>query len=148
MAAYDRALEKWPVPYQTKYVPTAYGDTHVIISGPETGDPLVLLHGYATSSTVWRPNIAALANRYRVYALDLMPNLGKSRVKRIFSDRAEFAEWLTEVLDELQIEQADMMGQSMGGFLTTSYALEKPDRLKKIVLLAPGRLRTIWGRFF
>ena len=66
MAAYDRTLEAWPVPYETRYVPTAYGDTHVIISGPEDGEPLILIPGSMTDATLWNPSIAAFARTYRV----------------------------------------------------------------------------------
>jgi len=138
MAAYDRALEKWPVPYETKYVPTAYGDTHMIISGPEDGEPLILIHGMGSNATDWSPNIAALARTYRVYALDIIGYVGKGKAVKVFSDRAELAEWLTNILDALKIEKTYMAGYSLGGFLTISYALEKPERLKKIVLLAPA----------
>jgi len=138
MAAYDRALEKWPVPYETKYVPTAYGDTHMVISGPEDGEPLILIHGMGCNATDWSLNIAALAQSYRVYALDIIGYVGKSKPVKVFSDRTEFAEWVTNILDALKIEKAYMAGYSLGGFLTISYALEKPERLKKIVLLAPA----------
>ena len=70
--------------------------------------------------------------------MDILGDLGKSKVVKVFSDRAEFAEWLTNILDALRIEKAYMAGLSLGGFLTISYALEKPERLKKIVLLAPA----------
>lgn len=138
MAAYNRALGKWPVPYETKYVPTTYGDTHLIVSGPEAGDPLILMPGSCISATAWYPNIAALARTYRVYALDIIGDLGKSKVKKTFSNRSEVADWLTNILDVLDIEKAYMVGLSLGGFFTISYALEEPERLKKIILLAPA----------
>ncbi len=45
MAAYDRALEQWTVPCESKYVSTAYGETHMIVSGPEDGEPIIVIHG-------------------------------------------------------------------------------------------------------
>ncbi len=66
-AGYDRTLEAWPVPYKTKYVPTAYGDTHVIISGPEDGEPLVLMPGSLTDATLWSVSIAAFSRTYGIY---------------------------------------------------------------------------------
>jgi pimeloyl-ACP methyl ester carboxylesterase len=50
----------------------------------------------------------------------------------------KLADWLTSILDALKKEKAYMAGLSLGGFLTISYALEKPERIKKIVLLAPA----------
>lgn len=138
MAAYDSALEKWPVPYEAKYVPTAYGDTYMIVSGPVDGDPLILVHGMGSNAAHWSLNVAALAQSYRVYALDIMGSVGRTKPLKAFSDRTEYADWLTDVLDALKIEKANMVGYSYGGFLTTLYALEKPERLKKVVLLAPA----------
>jgi len=148
MAAYDRALEKWPVPYETKYVPTAYGDTHMIISGPVDGEPIIVVHGGDSDATIMSPIIPALAQSYRVYALDIIGYAGPGKAVKAIEDRAGFAEWLTDVLDALNIEKAHMVGWSMGGFLTVNYALEKPERLKKIVLLAPAATFVPFSREF
>jgi pimeloyl-ACP methyl ester carboxylesterase len=138
MAAYDRALEKLPVPYETKFVPTSYGDTHMIVSGPEDGEPIIVLHGGDSDATTMSPVIAGLAQSCRVYALDAIGFSGKSKPVKSVENRATLAEWLTEVLDALNIEKAHMAGWSMGGFLTVNYAIEKPERLKKIILIAPA----------
>lgn len=138
MAAYDSALKKWPVPYEEKYVPTAYGDTYMIVSGPVDGKPLVLVHGYGSNATHWSLNIAALARSYRVYALDIIGSVGRSKPLKACSDGTEYADWLTEVLEALKIKKANMVGYSLGGFLTTLYALKTPECLGKVVLLAPA----------
>jgi len=138
MAAYDSDLEKWPVPYETKYVSTSYGDTYMIVSGPVDGEPLILIHGWGSNASHWKTNITALAQSYRVYALDIIGSVGRSKPVKTFSDRAAIAEWLTETLDALEIEKANMLGYSYGGFITTCYAIEKPERLSKIILLAPA----------
>ena len=148
LAAYDRTLDTWPVPYESRFIETSYADTHVIISGPEDGEPLVLMHGKGGSSTMWVSNIVGLSCDYRVYCIDILGDVGKTRTKRFFTDRAEFAEWLTEVLDGLDIDKAFMMGLSMGSFMTACYALERPDRLKKIVLLAPAATFSPFSRGF
>ena len=44
IAAYDAMLKKWPVPYKELYIPTRFGNTHVIANGPKDALPLVLLH--------------------------------------------------------------------------------------------------------
>ena len=105
MAAYDRALEAWPMSYETRYVPTAYGDTHMIISGPEDGEPLILIHGGDSDATIWSPIIADLARSYRVYALDIIGYAGKGKAVKGINNRVDFAEWLTDVLDALRIEK-------------------------------------------
>lgn len=51
-AAYRAALAHWPEPYQELEVPTRFGETHVIASGPASAAPIVLLHGYGASATM------------------------------------------------------------------------------------------------
>jgi pimeloyl-ACP methyl ester carboxylesterase len=137
-AAYDRTLESWPVPYESKYVSTSFGKTHVLVSGPEEGEAIVLMHGKGDSATSWIANVAALSNKHRVYALDILGDVGKSTVEKFISNRGEFVDWLTQVLDGLVIQKTAMVGLSMGSYLTINYALEKPERLEKIILLSPA----------
>ena len=72
LAAYDAAMKLWPVPYEEFDVPTRFGMTHVIASGPKDAAPLVLLHGYMATSVMWGPNIADFSKDFRVYAIDVM----------------------------------------------------------------------------
>ncbi len=80
MAAYDAVLALWPVPYESFDVPTRFGKTHVIASGPKEAQPLVLLHATSASATMWFSNIADLSRNYRTYALDTIGEPGKSVV--------------------------------------------------------------------
>ena len=56
-AAYDAAMRLWSVPYDEMEIPSRYGITHVVVSGPKDAPPLVLLHGYMGTLTMWSPNI-------------------------------------------------------------------------------------------
>ena len=147
-AAYDHSLETWPVAYESRYVSTTFGDTHILVSGPTNGKPIVLLHGKNGSATMWRDNMAAISCERRVYALDILGDLGKSNVIKKYSNRREFADWLTQVLDGLDLQKTDMVGISMGSYLIVNYALEKPERLNKIVLLAPAATFSSFTRNF
>ena len=137
-AAYDKVLALWDVPYECLRVATQFGTTHVIASGPTAAPPLVLLHGIAISSTMWYPNIADLSGDFGTFAVDVMGDAGKSVPSHRPKNRAEHAQWLVDVFNELHIEQADVAGLSYGGFLTLNFALQAPDRVKRIVLLAPA----------
>jgi len=138
IAAYEAMFALWKVPHDSIDVKTSYGSTHINVSGPSDGYPLVLLHGAGLSSTVWFANIANLSANHRVYSVDIIGDAGKSVADRLIEQRTDYARWLREVFDELNIERAYLLGHSYGGWLTLNMALANPDRLKAIVLLAPA----------
>lgn len=61
IAKYDAVVADWPVDCEERDLPTDFGVTHVIVSGPESAPPVVLLHGAAATATMWRPVIKALS---------------------------------------------------------------------------------------
>jgi pimeloyl-ACP methyl ester carboxylesterase len=138
MVAYEAMFSLWAVPYEAVDLKTGYGSTHINVSGPGDGYPLVLLHGAGLSSTVWFANIADLSANHRVYAVDIIGDAGKSVAGRLLAQRADYAQWLKEVFDGLNIERACLLGHSYGGWLTLNMALVHPERLKAIVLLSPA----------
>jgi pimeloyl-ACP methyl ester carboxylesterase len=138
MRAYENALAHWPVPYEELDLSTRFGTTHVIVSGPAGEKPLILLHGQDSSSTSWIYNINDLSQAFRVYAVDTIGDMGKSKPTYLPNSREDYAGWLLEVFERLTIEKADLMGLSYGGFLATNFALSYPERVNRVVLLAPG----------
>jgi hypothetical protein len=80
MAIYDEALRRWPVPFETFFVPTRYGNTHVIACGDPASPPLLMLHLAAVGGFVWSSIIAPLSDKRRVYALDTIGDVGKSEL--------------------------------------------------------------------
>lgn len=142
LLAYDKALLLWGVPYEEKDIKTSYGNAHVIISGPENGDPLVLLHGMNATSTMWYPNIKALSEKHRVYAIDFLLEPGKSRCDVEVSETSALMRWYDEIFKELKLEEFDLLGASRGGWLATNIALHSKARVKKLVLLSPAQTFT------
>jgi len=139
LAAYGRVLaDLWPVSHESILVETRFGTTHAIVSGPMDGPPLVLLHAAGLSATQWYPNIADLAGRSRVYALDSIFDSGRGRQTREMQRREDCARWLGDVLDELGVDRAPFVGLSQGGWLAASAARFIPDRVTRIALLAPA----------
>ena len=119
-------------------IPTPFGMTHVVVSGPKDAPPLVLLHGYWATSTMWAPNIADISKDYRVYAVEVMGQPSKSMPAEPIRDAADYAAWLTATLDALRLDSVCLVGMSFGGWLALNYAVAAPARLRKLVLLSPG----------
>lgn len=138
LAAYDATLKLWPAPYEAMDVPTRFGRTHINAAGPKEAPPLLLLPGMLLSSTQWYLNIGELSRHYRTYAVDILGDVGKSVPTALPQTRAESAEWIAEVLNGLKIEQIDVVGLSLGGWLAMNLALCDPDRVRKLVTLAPA----------
>jgi len=138
IAAYEAVLRHWPVPYEEQNLPTQFGTTHIIVSGPNEAKPLILLHGQDSCAISWIYNIAALSQAFRTYAVDTIGDMGKSKPTCLPNSRKDYAKWLLELFDGLKIAKADLMGLSYGGFLATIFALAYPQRVNRIVLLAPG----------
>jgi len=138
LEAYDAVLCDWPVPFDELDVATRLGSTHVIASGPHAAPPVILLHSLAASATLWLPNVAALSEHFRIYAVDVIGQTGKSVPARRIRDRHDMADWLGDVLDALGIRSASIVGSSYGGFLAMNQALLTPDRVERIVLISPA----------
>jgi pimeloyl-ACP methyl ester carboxylesterase len=140
LAAYEHEMKLWSVPYEEVDVRSRFGTTHVVICGPKTAPPLVLLHGYMATLTMWSPNIAAFSKDHRVYAIDVMGQPGKSRPDEPIGSLADFVSWLSATLDALELDHVFLVGMSFGGWLALNYTVAAPQRVRKLVLLSPGGL--------
>lgn len=138
LAAYDATLAAWPVPYQSILISTRAGRTHAIASGHEDAPPLVLLPMTFISATMWLYNVAGLSRRFRVYALDTIGDVGKSRPESPPGSRTAIAGWLSDVFDGLGLKSAYLAGASYGGCMAMGFALDVPERVRKVALLGPA----------
>jgi pimeloyl-ACP methyl ester carboxylesterase len=147
LAAYDAAMTLWPIPCEEFEIPTRFGMTHVVASGPKDAPPLVLLHGYMATSVMWAPNIADLSKDHRVYAVDVMGQPSKSIPEDPIRDVQDYVTWLTATLDGLGLHRVSLLGMSFGGWLALTYAVAAPERVQTLVLLSPGGLLSMVRQF-
>lgn len=138
MAAYDAVLREWPVPFEELDLPTRFGTTHVIASGARDAPAVLLLPSLAGSATLWRPNVDVLSQRYRVYAVDMIGQVGKSVSTRRLRTRRDLADWLGDVLDALELQSASFIGCSYGACAAFNQALLTPERVDRVVLIGPA----------
>jgi pimeloyl-ACP methyl ester carboxylesterase len=138
MASYRAVLARWPVPYSELTVPTTFGDTHVIASGPEGAPPVILLHAFFASALAWQFTAGALSSEFRVYAVDLIGEPGPSRAKIVIKTIEEQMQYLRDLTDALGAPKADFVGNSFGAFFSLTYALRMPERVRKLVLVGPA----------
>src|SRR5690606_36323058 len=97
------------------------------------GHPVVLLHAIATDSGLWSAQVPVWASAFRVICVDL-PGHGDSPDLDAELDLLGYADCVREVLDELRIEIASLVGLSFGGMVAQAFALKYPDRVRSLVL--------------
>jgi pimeloyl-ACP methyl ester carboxylesterase len=135
---YLELLGQWPVPYEELRVPTREGETFVVACGPVDGPPVLLLQGSGANAAMWRRDIAVWAEDFRVYAVDVIGEPGLSAPSRPPLASGAYAGWLDDVLDRLGLSRASLVGVSLGGWLALDYAIRRPDRVERLVLLSPS----------
>ena len=106
--------------------------THYIEKGE--GEPVVLLHGFGSDSFTWHNNIDALAQIFKVYAVDLW-GCGYSTRELLDYSYPLYAHQLQLFMDALGISRASLIGQSMGGGTIIKFTTENRDRVKSIILV-------------
>ena len=111
--------------------------THYLEQGE--GEPVILLHGYFYDSFMWRRNLDALSERFKVYALDFWGS-GYSTRQPMEYGYELFSAQLLMFMDALGIPKASLIGQSMGGGVAMLFALQHRDRVDRLVLAAPAGL--------
>ena len=136
MDHYDAAFQATGIPYETRYVETAQGPTHAVICGNESGKPVVLWHGQNANAATWAHWIPSLAPVYRVYAVDVIGGMGKSAPSRPSKKGMAYGEWAVEALEALDLERANMIGASQGGWLIGKLASVAPDRIGCAILVS------------
>jgi pimeloyl-ACP methyl ester carboxylesterase len=102
-------------------------------------EALLLIHGMAGSSETWRAVIPQLSKNYRVIAPDLLGH-GQSAKPRSDYSLGAFAVMLRDLLDELGISRATVIGQSLGGGVAMQFAYQHRDYCQRLVLISSGGL--------
>jgi len=122
--------------------------THYIEKGD--GEPVILLHGFNYDSYIWAANIDVLAEKFKVYALDLW-GFGYSTRKPLDYGYQLYADQVLMFMDSLGIECASLVGQSMGGGTAILFCVQHRLRVNKLLLVDPGGLPhtlPLIGKFF
>ena len=104
-----------------------------------SGEVLLLLHGMAGSSQTWRSVIKPLSRRFRVIAPDL-PGHGESTKPRSDYSLGAFAVLLRDLLDELGVTRATIIGHSLGGGVAMQFLYQHPDYAQRLILIGSGGL--------
>lgn len=138
VAAFQRATE-WKMGLKNEEVQLGKYQIHYLTGG--AGKPLVLVHGLGGRAEDWLALAPALMESgYRVYALDLL-GYGHSAKPDVDYSIAMEGDILRQFLDEQKLQQPDIAGWSMGGWIVLKFAADHPERVHRLVLLDSAGLK-------
>ncbi|MBB3665277.1 pimeloyl-ACP methyl ester carboxylesterase [Prauserella sediminis] len=142
---YEQAMELMPEPVEQADVQTEFGTVRAYLfkaQAPPPGDhdrtPLVLLPGFGGPAVTWYASIADLAAERPVIAIDTLGMAGMSDQIQPITSTDDQIRWLRDVLAELAVDRAHLVGFSFGGLTAATYASQHPDQVASLTLLDPA----------
>jgi pimeloyl-ACP methyl ester carboxylesterase len=135
---YSELLERWPVPCEQRRVATREGETFLVACGPASAPALLLLQGSGANAAMWMRDVTSLAEHHRVFAVDVIGEPGFSAPSRPPLGSDAYALWLDDVIQAVGLTRASFLGVSLGGSIVLDYAMRRPDRVEKVVVVNPS----------
>ena len=129
----SQPLDEWSSKHAPgKFIELDGLSTHYIEKG--SGEPVILLHGFFFDHNMWNASIDVLAEKYKVYAMDLW-GFGHSTRQPLDYGYPLYTKQLHKFMDALDIQKASLIGQSMGGGTIMNFTVSNRGRVDKIVLV-------------
>lgn len=110
------------------------------------GEPVILVHGLSASSLWWRRNVPILALHYQLYLVDL-PGFGSMSYPRSRFTLKNAAAWLLKWMEGIGLQKAHFIGHSMGGYICLWIAAHHPERVSRLILVAPAVIASVYSVF-
>ncbi len=130
---YDEAVKQFA---KGKIVTVDNEKVHYIEKG--NGRPVILIHGFLYNTSMWEKNVDELSKKFKVYAIDLWGWGFSQRLKKEAYSFDLYSRQIIGFMDALKIPRASLVGQSMGGGISVFTAAHHPDRIDRIILVAPA----------
>lgn len=128
-------------PYSVQHQDLADGNQLAYIETGEGEETVLMIHGLGSYSPAWQKLMSLLSEEMRCVAIDL-PGYGKSDPATLPVTMKGHAGVVAEFIDSLGLEKVTLMGHSMGAQIAMTLALEFPDAVDRLVLLAPAGFET------
>jgi pimeloyl-ACP methyl ester carboxylesterase len=125
------------------------GEVHYRLVGQENHPLVVLVHGFSVPSYVWDPTVSALEESgYQVLIYDLFGRGFSERIEGEY-DIDLFSSQLNDLLNALGLNQSvAVIGLSMGGPVTAQFTSMYPEKVSRVILLAPEVMQPTTGDIF
>jgi len=113
--------------------------THIFEAGSPTAPPLLYLHGTSLGN-LWLDYHSALSQHFHLYAPDI-PGFGLTGRPDWMRDMSDYILYFRDLLDALALDQVNLVGHSLGGWMAAEVAVWYPERVKKLVLSNSAGIR-------
>src|SRR4029077_11877621 len=129
----------WRLGLESHYVMLNGYQIHYLVAGE--GKPIVLVHGLAGRAEDWLSIVPELTRKgYKVFAPDLL-GFGRSARPDVDYSIALQEDIVHEFLDSQKLQQPDVAGWSMGGWIVLKFAAENPGRVHRLVVMDSAGLK-------
>ena len=130
------------MPFESFSIETDDGATLAGVRRDGEGAPLVLIHGFGASHRDWQGLIDALPSKLAIIAYD-QRGFGDSKAPqgRAYSHGQD----LLALLDALDLRKVDLRGMSLGGATALNFALDHPNRVRRLILVSPLMVGWSWS---
>ncbi|HPR31885.1 MAG TPA: alpha/beta hydrolase [Prolixibacteraceae bacterium] len=136
LAFYEDLLLQGKETFFYHSIETSLGSTFIMETGRKESPAILLLHGSGTNSAMWLADIPVLSDHFRVLAIDIIGECGKSSENRPAYKRELYAGWIREITENLGLHKVSIVGCSLGGWIALSFGIMFPEKTEKLILLA------------
>jgi len=136
-----QTFDELTYPFPTQKVQLNDGLEVAYFDEGQGGTTIIFIHGLGSYAPAWKKNIEGLRDTYRCIAIDL-PGYGKSSKGKYEASMTYYATIVKDFMNALDLESAVLAGHSMGGQIAITAALAYPDKVDRLLLMAPAGFET------
>jgi pimeloyl-ACP methyl ester carboxylesterase len=130
-------MDEMEYPFQVRKITLDSGPEIAFVDEGESENVIIFIHGLGSYLPAWKKNIEELKSDFRCIAIDL-PGYGKSSKQPHSGKMTYYASVVKEFAEKLGLKQVTLAGHSMGGQISMIAALNYPELVKSIILVAPA----------
>lgn len=138
---YGEQLEKLGWPFNDRYVETSFGKTHIIETGNNNGEPLLVFHGGNSTTSYNLLMHKFLLKDFHIFAVDTIGHPGKSDEVSLSPRNYDYGKWASEVITELGYDKINCLGVSFGGGIVAKLICVAPNKVERVVLVVPAGIK-------
>lgn len=135
---YNGKLKELDISYQSVFVETSFGDTHIIKTGNPASPPLILIHGSNGCAPVALDCYPNLSSKYQVFAIDVLAQPNRSAEVRLSMKDDSYGKWINEVIVELGLSNVVLAGFSFGGLIILKTLIHNQENIKEVYMASPA----------